>query len=86
MKLIFRFFDIIAVLSIAAFLHQLVVRGEGFGSKYKPCFTWKMVDEFARCPDGIIRFFFVVCLSNCGVAMFDGEVTNRRHCVFFKVL
>ena len=70
-------FDVTAVLSIAAFLRQRVVRREVFGSKYKPYFTWEMADEFASCPDGIIRFFFVVFLSNCGLAMFHSEVANR---------
>ena len=49
---------------------------EGFGCKYKPYFTWEMVEEFTRCSAGL---FFVVCLSNCRLATFHGEVTNRRH-------
>ena len=42
-----------------AFLCQWVFRGEGFGSEYKPYFTWEMTKEFARCSVGIIRLFFV---------------------------
>ena len=41
------FCDVIAVLNTAACLRQKVVRGEGFGSKYKPYFTWEMAEEFA---------------------------------------
>ena len=51
--------DVIVVLNIAAFLHRWVLRGEGFGSKYKPYFTWEMTKEFARCSAGIIRLYFV---------------------------
>ena len=57
--------DVIVVLNIATFLHQRVVRGEGFGSKYKPYFTREMAEEFTRCSAGIIRLFFVVFLFNC---------------------
>jgi len=74
--------DVIAVLNIAAFLRQWVFRGEGFGSKYKPYFTWEMTEEFARCSVGIIRLFFVVFLSNCRLATFHSEVKNRRYRVF----
>ena len=37
-----------------------MIRGEGFGSKYKPYFTWEMAEEFDRCSVGNIRLFFVV--------------------------
>ena len=33
--------DVVVVLNIASFLRQRVVRGEGFGSKYKPYFFGK---------------------------------------------
>ena len=52
--------DVIVVLNIAAFLRQWGFRGEGFGPKYKPYFTWEMADEFARCSADIIRLFIVV--------------------------
>ena len=75
--------DVIVVLNTAAFLRHWVVRGEGFGSKYKPYFTWKMAEEFARCSAGIIRLFFVVVfLSNCRLATCHIEVENRRYRVF----
>ena len=50
----------LVVLNIAAFMHQWVFRGEGFGSKYKSYFTWEMAQEIARCAAGIICSFFVV--------------------------
>jgi len=59
--------DVIVVLNIAAFLRQRVFRGEGFGSKYKPSFTWEMAEEFARCSAGIIRLFFVVFCPIAGL-------------------
>ena len=37
-----------------------VVLGEGFESKYKPYFTWKMAEKFACYSVGIIILFFVV--------------------------
>ena len=59
--------DVIVVLNIAAFLRQWVFRGEGFGSKYKPYFTWEMAEEFARCSAGIIRLFVVVFCPIAGL-------------------
>ena len=52
--------QVIVVVNIAAFLHQWVDRGEGFGSKYKPYTTWEMAEEFTHCSAVIIRLFFVV--------------------------
>ena len=75
--------DVIFVLNISAFRRQWVLRGKGFGSKYKPSFTCEMAEEFARFWESIIRLFFVVCLSNCGLATFHREVRNRRYRVFF---
>ena len=49
--------DVIVVLNIAAFLRQWVVRGEGFGSKYKPYFSWEMAEEFVRSLESIICLF-----------------------------
>ena len=46
--------DVIVVLNIVAFLRQ-VVRGEGFGSKYKPYLPWKIAKEYARRSAGIVR-------------------------------
>ena len=75
--------EVIVVLNIAGFLRQRVVRGEAFGSNYRPYFTWKMAEEFARCSESIIRLFFVVCLSNYGLATCQIEITNRQYRVFF---
>ena len=72
-------FDVIVVLSIAVFLRQWVVRGEGFESKHKPYFTSVRSGRWVcQLSDGIIRFFFVIRLFNCGLAMFHSEVSNRR--------
>ena len=43
-----------------------------------------MAKEFALCSECIIRLFFVVCLSNCGLTTCHSEVTNYQYCVFFK--
>jgi len=59
--------DIIVVLNIDAFLHQWVLSGEGFGSKYKLYFTWEMAEEFARCSAGIICLFFIVFCPIAGL-------------------
>ena len=49
------------------FLHQRGVRGEGFGSKYTPYFTWEMAKEFNHCSAGIICLFFIVFCSIAGL-------------------
>ena len=41
-----------------------------------------MVEEIAR-SESVIQLFFVVCLSNCGLATFHSEDTNHRYCIFF---
>jgi len=51
--------DVIVALNIGAFLCQWVFHGEGFGSKYKPFFTWEMAEEFVRCLAGSICLCFV---------------------------
>ena len=53
--------------------------------QYKAYFTWEMAKEFAWFPEGIIGLFFVVYnLSNCGLAMFHSDVTNRQYCMSFE--
>ena len=52
--------DVTVVLNIAVSLYQCVVLEEGFESKYKLYFTWKMAEKFACCSVGIIILFFVV--------------------------
>ena len=78
-------YDVIVVVNVAAFRRQRVVHRESFGSKYQPYFKWEMAEEIARCSESIIsRLFFVVCLSNCGLATFNREVKNRRYRVVFE--
>ena len=62
--------DVTVVLKIATFLRQWVVRGEGFGSKYKPYFTCEMAEVLAQCSAGIIRLFFVVLCPIAGLQRF----------------
>lgn len=59
------FCDVHVVLKNAAFLHQLVVRGEAFGSKYKPYFTLEMAEEFTEMFSEQHSLFFRYFWSNC---------------------
>ena len=55
--------DVIAVLNTAACLRQKVVRGEGFGSKYKPYFTWEMAEDFGGHFSLVFRRLFVCAIE-----------------------
>jgi len=59
--------DDTVVLNIVAFQRQWVFHGEGFGSKYKPYFTWEMAEEFTHCLAGILRLFFVLFCPIAGL-------------------
>jgi len=71
-----RLIVVIVVLNITAFLHQWVFRGEGFGSKYKPYFTWEIAEEFACCSVVLVACFSSF-LFNCWLATFHSEVKNH---------
>jgi len=74
--------DVVVVLNIDAFLCQRAFRGEGFGSKYKPYFTWEIAEEFTRCLEGIIHLFFIVF---CPIASLQCSIVKLKiiaTCIF----
>ena len=75
---------VIVLLKIAAFLHQWVVRGEGFWSKCKPNFTWEMAEEFARSSASIICWVFSLFVVQLPACNFHSEVQSRRYRVFLQ--
>lgn len=74
--------DVTVVLNIAVSLCQCVVLEEGFESKYKHYFTWKMAEKFACYSVGIIILLFCCLLSKRQVVTFHKEIKNCRHYIF----
>ena len=74
--------DVIVVLNIAAFLRHRVFRREGFGSKYKPSFTWEIAEKFTRCLEGIICLFFIVFCPIAGLQRSIVKLKIVGTCVF----
>ena len=76
--------DVIVVLNTAGCLCLRVVNGKALDlTNYKPYFTWKMAEEFARCSAGIIYLFFVVF---CPIAGLQRPIVrfNRRYRAFLE--
>ena len=76
MELRLCFCDVTVVWNIVAFLRYCAVRGEGFGSKYKPYFTWGMPRSSPAFQRALFACFLLFFCTIASLHLSEGKLTS----------